>query len=114
MNNVSLCGRLTDNPKIRYTASGEKKAIANYTLAVYRSKEITDFINCVAFGKAAEFAEKYLEKGKQIALSGSIRTETYTDKNGIKRYPVTVWISNQELCGSGKEHSSGSPYPGVD
>lgn len=92
MNKVILMGRLTRDPEVRY-ASGDNMAIARYTLAVdrrfHRDGEATaDFINCVTFGRAAEFAEKYLRQGTKIAVSGPSRPEaiqTGTDTRYIQR-----------------------------
>lgn len=90
MNNVTLMGRLTRDPETRYSSD---LCITRYTLAVDRQGKGADFLNCVTFGKAAEFAEKYLKKGIKIAVSGRIQTGDYTDKNGVKRntFEIVVW-----------------------
>lgn len=92
MNKVILMGRLTRDPEIRYTAGDNSMAIARYTLAVERrfkrdGEAAADFIRCVAFGKPAEFAEKYFHQGIKIAISGRIQTGSYTNKDG-KRYTL--------------------------
>ena len=99
MNSVSLIGRLTKDPEIR--TSGEL-TIAKYTLAVDRHKkdEPADFIRCVAFGRTAQFAEKYLRKGNQVGVNGSIRTGSYKDKNGNTVYTTEVAVDKHSLCGS--------------
>lgn len=93
MNVVVLSGRLTRDPLIKY--GQDDKAIANYTLAVDYSKDLTSFINCVAYDKAAEFTEKYLKKGSRIELNGRLRTGNYTDKEGKKVYYTEVVVQSQ-------------------
>lgn len=112
MNKVILMGRLTRNPDVRYsnTANGEQIAIARYTLAVDRrfvrktgndsNQQTADFISCVAFGRQAEFAEKYLKQGTKIALTGRIQTGSYTNKEGQKVYTTEVVIDEQEFAES--------------
>lgn len=105
MNKVELIGRLTKDPDIRYTQGAEPMCIARYTLAVDRrtrrdnqNGQTADFIGCVAFGKGAEFAEKYLHKGMKIAVTGHIQTGSYTDREGRKVYTVDVVAEEQEFC----------------
>ena len=95
-----LIGRLTKSPDVRQTTGDDSFAVARYTLAVDRKtkKDEADFINCVAFRKAAEFAEQYLKKGMKIAITGHIQTGSYTDKEGNKRYTTDVIIDEQEFC----------------
>jgi single-strand DNA-binding protein len=93
-------GRLTKDPEIRSTADG--KTIASYSLAVNRSFKRdgdpdADFLNCVAFGKSAEFAEKYFKKGMQILVTGRIQTGSYTNKEGHKVYTTDIIIESQEF-----------------
>jgi single-strand DNA-binding protein len=100
MNKVILMGRLTKCPEIRSTADG--KTIASYSLAVNRSFKRegdpdADFLNCVAFGKPAEFAEKYFKKGMQILVTGRIQTGSYTNKEGHKVYTTDIIIESQEF-----------------
>ena len=104
MNKVILMGRLTRDPEVRY-ASGDNLAIARYTLAVdrrfHRDGEATaDFINCVTFGRAAEFAEKYLRQGTKIAVSGRIQTGSYTNRDGHKVYTTEIVVEEQEFAES--------------
>ena len=98
MNKVILMGRLTKDPEIR---TGNTQ-VARYTLAVDRrfsnSEEKTDFINIVAFGKSAEFAEKYLKKGMKIVVTGRIQTGSYTDKDNKKVYTTDIVAEDQEFC----------------
>ena len=102
MNKTILIGRLTKDVETRY--SGET-AIARYTLAVDRKfkregEATADFINCVAFGKNGEFAEKYLKKGTKIAVTGRIQTGSYTDKDGKKVYTTEVVAEEHEFAES--------------
>ncbi len=113
MNTVKLMGRLTADPKITYTQGNEPMAIARYTLAVDRPKKKgadkaeTDFIQCVAFGKIGEFAEKYLKKGNPIIVDGSIQTGSYTNKEGVKIYTTEVRVNSHEFpLGSGSSNNN--------
>lgn len=107
MNKVILIGRLARDPEVRYTQGSEPRAIAKYSLAVNRKfkregQPDADFINCVAFGKNGEFAEKYLKKGMQIAIVGSIQTGSYTDKDGNKRYTTDIVVDEHNFTESRK------------
>lgn len=110
MNKVILIGRLTRNPDIRYSmqnGSGTSLAIARYTLAVDRkikrqNEQQADFISCVAFGKTAEFAEKYLQKGIKIGVTGRLQTGSYINKEGNKIYTVDVIVEEHEFCESSR------------
>ncbi len=108
MNKVILCGRLTRNPDIRYTQGAEPMAIARFTLAVDRrvrrngaeNEQTADFIQCVSFGRAAEFAEKYLKQGTKLIVSGRIQTGSYTNKDGNRVYTTEVVVEEQEFAES--------------
>jgi len=102
MNSVSLLGRLTKAPEIRYTQGDNPMAIASFTLAVDRrfKKDTTDFIRCKAFGKTAETIEKYVKQGMKIAVTGSIQTGDYTDKDGKKVYTTDVVVDAFDFCES--------------
>jgi len=105
MNKVILMGRLTRDVETRYTQGNEPMAISRYTLAVDRrfkreGEQEADFINCVAFGKAGEFAEKYFRKGMKVAITGRIQTGSYTDKDGKKVYTTDIVVEDQEFCES--------------
>ena len=105
MNKVILIGRLTRNPEIRYTQGNESICVARYTLAVDRrikqeGQQSADFIGCIAFGRAAEFAEKYLAQGTKIAITGRIQTGSYTNREGKKIYTTDVIIEEQEFAES--------------
>lgn len=109
MNKVILMGRLTRDPDIRYTqpnSAQEQTCIARYSLAVDRrfrrdgDSQTADFISCVAFGRQAEFAEKYLRKGTKIALTGRIQTGSYTNRDGQKVYTTDVVVEEQEFAES--------------
>lgn len=106
MNKVMLIGRLTRDPEIRYTSGENQTAIARYTLAVDRrykrqgDDQTADFINCVAFGHPAEFAENYLHKGIKIAAVGRIQSGSYTNREGQKVYTTDVVVEEQEFAES--------------
>lgn len=105
MNKVILMGRLTREPEINYTTGPESMAVARYSLAVDRKfkregQPTADFINCVAFGKSAEFTEKYLHKGTKIAITGRIQTGSYVNKDGNKVYTTDVVVEDQEFAES--------------
>ena len=105
MNKVILMGRLTRDPDVRYSAGENALAIARYTLAVDRrfkrdGEASADFISCVAFGRSAEFAEKYLRQGTKIAVSGRIQTGSYTNRDGQKVYTTEVVVEDQEFAES--------------
>ena len=106
MNKAILMGRLTRDPEVRYTQGENQMAIARYTLAVDRrfnrngDENTADFISCVAFGKAGEFAEKYFRKGTKIAVTGRIQTGSYTNKDGVKVYTTDVVVEEQEFAES--------------
>ena len=111
MNKVILMGRLTRDPDVRYSQGENSMAIARYSLAVDRrfnrgDENNTDFINIVAFGKAGEFAEKYLHKGTKVLVTGRIQTGSYTNKDGQKVYTTDVVAEDQEFAES-KNASSG-------
>ncbi len=115
MNKVILMGRLTRDPEIRYSQGESATAVARYTLAVDRrvsrsnqnGEQTADFISCVAFGRSAEFAEKYLHKGTKIVATGRIQTGSYTNKDGNKVYTTDVIVEDQEFAES-KSASSGN------
>ena len=98
-------GRLTRDPEIRYSQGANSLAIARYSLAVNRSfkregEPDADFFNCTAFGRNAEFAEKYLKQGTRILISGRIQQDNYTNKEGQKVYSVQVFVDEQEFAES--------------
>ncbi|MBO5093562.1 MAG: single-stranded DNA-binding protein [Lachnospiraceae bacterium] len=112
MNRVILMGRLTRDPEIRYSQGENATAIARYTLAVDRrfnrngDDNNADFIGCVAFGRQAEFAERYLRKGLKMLVTGRIQTGSYTNKDGVRVYTTDVVVEDQEFAES-KNASSG-------
>jgi single-strand DNA-binding protein len=113
MNKAILMGRLTRDPEVRYSQGETPLAIARYTLAVDRrynrngDENTADFINCVAFGKTGEFAEKYYRKGTKILVSGRIQTGSYTNKDGVKVYTTEVVVEEQEFAESKNSSSNG-------
>ena len=103
MNKVILMGRLTKDPEVKYTQ--QNIAIAIYTIAVSRrfqqkGQPEVDFINCVTFGKSAEFAEKYLNQGKQILIVGRIQVCSWEDKNNQKQWSTEVIVEEHYFTGS--------------
>lgn len=105
MNKVVLMGRLTRNPDVRYSQGERPMAVARYTLAVNRrfkrdGEPDADFINCVAFGRQGEFAEKYLKQGTKIVISGRIQTGSYVNKDGNRVYTTDVVVEEQDFCES--------------
>lgn len=107
MNKVILMGRLTRDPEVRYSAGDNSMAIARYTLAVDRrfrrdgnDGQSADFIGCVAFGRSAEFAEKYLRQGTKVVVTGRIQTGSYTNRDGQKVYTTDVVVEDQEFAES--------------
>ena len=105
MNKVILMGRLTRDPDIRYSAGENSTAVARYTLAVDRrfrrdGEQTADFISCVAFGRTAEFAEKYFHQGIRIVISGRIQTGSYINRDGIKVYTTDVIVEEQDFTES--------------
>lgn len=112
MNKVILMGRLTRDPEVRYSQGENATAIARYTLAVDRrfnrsnDEQTADFISCVAFGRAGEFAEKYFRKGTKVVVTGRIQTGSYTNKDGVRIYTTDVIIEEQEFAESKNSGSS--------
>ena len=108
MNRVILMGRLTRDPEVRYSQGERSMAIARYTLAVDRrgrrgqdgNDQTADFINCVAFDRAGEFAEKYFRQGLKIVITGHIQTGSYTNRDGNKVYTTDVVVEDQEFAES--------------
>lgn len=108
MNKVELIGRLTRDPDVRYSTgqNGEQMCIARFTLAVDRrgkrqdGQQTADFISCVAFGKSAEFFEKYAKQGVKFAIIGRIQTGSYTNKEGQKVYTTDIVVEESEFCES--------------
>ena len=117
MNKVILMGRLTRDPEIRYSQGEQATAVARYTLAVDRrfrrdsDSQTADFIGCVAFGRQAEFAEKYFRKGTKIAVTGRIQTGSYTNREGQKVYTTDVVIEEQEFAESKAASAESGSHP---
>lgn len=111
MNTVQLVGRFTRTPEIRYTDGG--LSIARFSLAVDRrfkqdGEQTADFISCIAFGKTAEFIEKYFTQGMRAGVTGRIQTGSYTNKEGTKVYTTDVIVENIEFVESKRAESSGT------
>ena len=106
MNHVTLMGRLTRDPELKYSQSG--KAFSKFTVAVNRefNREEADFINCTAWGKTAETIAEWLGKGRRIALQGRIQTGSYENKNGDTVYTVEVVADRFEFIDNSKTQES--------
>lgn len=112
MNNVSLTGRLTRDPEVRYSDGGS--TIARFTLAVdrrFKSEDgpTADFIGCIAFGRTAEFIEKYFQKGTKMELNGRIQTGSYINKEGQKIYTTDVVASEVGFAESKRAEEKADP-----
>ena len=124
MNKIILMGRLTRDPEVRYSQGETSMAIARYTLAVDRrfkrdGEATADFINCVVFGKSAEFTERYFRQGLRVIISGRIQTGSYTNKDGMKVYTTEVVVEEQEFAedkksSEGITSTAGEQKPGED
>lgn len=116
MNKVILMGRLTRDPEVRYSAGENATGVARYTLAVDRrfrrdGEATADFIQCVAFGRSAEFAEKYFRQGTKVLVTGRIQTGSYTNRDGVRVYTTDIVVEEQEFAES-KNASSGATMEG--
>lgn len=105
MNKVILMGRLVKDPEVRYSQSAEPVAVCKYTLAVNRrfkrdGEPDADFINCIAFGKTGEFAEKYFKKGQLVSVVGSIRVSSWDNADGVKQWRTEVVLEDQYFAES--------------
>lgn len=118
MNKVILMGRLTRDPDVRYSSGENSLSIARYTLAVDRrfkrdGDQTADFINCVAFGRGAEFTEKYFRQGLKVVVTGRIQTGSYTNKDGQKVYTTDVVVEDQEFAESKATSQQNQQKPSV-
>lgn len=119
MNKVVLMGRYTRDPEVRYSQGENSTAVARFTLAVDRrfgkkeGEASADFISCVAFGKTAEFIEKYFRQGNKAVITGRIQTGSYTNKDGQKVYTTDVVVEDVEFAES-KASASGASAPAQD
>ena len=105
MNKVILMGRLTRDPQVRYSQGASQTAVGRFSIAVDRrfkreGEPDADFFNCTAFGKQAEFVERYLHKGTKIVVSGRIQNDNYTNKDGQTVYSVRVMVEEIEFAES--------------
>ena len=120
MNRVILMGRLTRDPELRYSQGERAMAIARYTLAVDRrgrrsqdgNEQTADFINCVAFDRQGEFAEKYFRQGMRVLISGRIQTGSYINRDGQKVYTTDIIVDDQEFADSKGAAADMSGYRG--
>jgi single-strand DNA-binding protein len=105
MNKVILMGRLVKDPEVRYSQSSTPVAVVKYTLAINRrfkkdGEPDADFINCIAFGKSGEFAEKYYKKGQLVSVVGRLQVRSWDDQSGQKRWSTDVIIEDQYFAES--------------
>lgn len=105
MNKVIMMGRLTRDPEIRYSQGANATAVARFSIAIDRrfkreGEPDADFFNCVAFGKTAEFVEKYLKQGTKVALTGRVENDNYTNKDGQKVYGTRICVEECEFAES--------------
>ncbi len=111
MNKVILMGRLTRDPETRYSQSAEPLAITRYSLAVNKrfkrdGEPDADFINCTAFGKTGEFADKYFKKGQMVSVVGRLQVRNWEDQNGQKRVSTDVVVEEQFFAESKRSFES--------
>ena len=117
MNKAILIGRLTRDPEVRYSQNDSNMAIARFSLAVDRrykkqgDETTADFFNCTAFGKQAEFVEKYLKKGTKVTVTGRIQNDNYTNKDGQKVYSVQIIVEEIEFAASKSAAGQGNNTP---
>lgn len=114
MNKIILMGRLVRDPEVRYSQGEKATAVARFGFAVPRkfkrdNEPDCDFINCVAFGKQAEFIEKYTYKGIKLLIEGRIQTGSYTNKDGVKAYTTDVIVESCEFAESKNASQSERP-----
>ena len=112
-------GRLTRDPEVRYSVGDSPMAIARYTLAVDRrfkrdGEQSADFINCLAFGKSAEFTERYFRQGMRVTVCGRIQTGSYTNRDGQKVYTTEVVVEEQEFAESKNASGAQSHHNSMD
>ncbi len=113
MNKVILIGRLTRDPEVRYGQGGNQTAVARFSIAVDRrfkreGEPDADFFNCTAFGKQAEFVERYLHKGTKMVVVGRIQNDNYTNREGQQVYSVRVMVDELEFAESKNASAGGA------
>ncbi|MDD6332321.1 MAG: single-stranded DNA-binding protein [Clostridium sp.] len=118
MNKVIMMGRLTRDPEIRYSHGANGTTIARFSLAVDRrwkreGEPDADFFNCTAFGRQAEFAEKYLRQGIKIVVTGRMQNNNYTNKDGEKVYSIQIMVEEIEFAESKNAQQSGQDNSGT-
>ena len=119
MNKVMLVGRLTRDPDVRYTSDDNTMCIARFSVAVDRKykkegEQSADFPSCIAFGKTAEFIEKYFKKGMKIGLEGRIQTGSFTNKDGVKVYTTDIVVEQCEFVESKSDNTQAPPTETAD
>jgi single-strand DNA-binding protein len=114
MNKIILMGRLTRDPEVRYSQGENSMAIASFSIAVNRKfkregEPEADFFNCTAFGKQAEFVEKYLKQGTKVLITGRVQNNNYTNKEGQKVYSVQIMVEEIEFTESKAAATGNTP-----
>ena len=114
MNKVIMMGRLTRDPEVRYSQGANQTAVGRFSIAVDRrfkreGEPDADFFNCTAFGKQAEFVEKYLHKGTKVVVCGRIQNDNYTNKDGQMVYSVRLMVEEIEFAESKNAANAGAP-----
>ncbi|MCM1159571.1 MAG: single-stranded DNA-binding protein [Clostridium sp.] len=112
MNKVILMGRLTRDPEVRYSQGASQTAVARFSIAVDRrfkreGEPDADFFNCTAFGKQAEFIERYMRKGIKVVVCGRVQNDNYTNKEGQMVYSVRVMVDEIEFAESKSSQQGG-------
>ena len=108
---IIIRGNLGKDPETRFTAAGDP--VANFSVAVtekYNGNETTEWFDCVAFGKTAEFAQNYLTKGASVLIEGKIQTREW-EKDGVKRKSIQVIVKDLDMCGGGRKKADAEPTP---
>lgn len=116
LNQCQFIGRIGKEPEVRYLQSGD--AVANFSVAVgsqWKDKnggkqEATEWVNCSAFGKLAEICGEYLKKGSQVFVQGRMKTDKYTDKEGVERYSTKIVLDRMQMLG-GKQEQADNAKP---
>lgn len=104
MNNVSLVGRLVADPEVKSVKVGkEKKKVCNFTIAIYRSDNATDFVDCACWESRAEFLEDHFAKGDYVAVTGSLQQDKWEDEDGNTRSKLKVLVNGLSFCGNKKD-----------
>ena len=111
MNTISIMGRLTRDPKLAYTKGKDPIAYCQFSVAVRRNQDVTDFIDCTAWGATAELVEKHFMKGYLIGVTGALHIDPYEDKDGNKRRSASIEVRSIDFCDSPKAQAEPEEEP---